>query len=168
MSRHPHLLDNRLRDGSKVSLICWLPFTSQEDSWYPFLLEAESTPEPWCSWKDWVNWKNPVTSEIEPATLSSWHSASASNAGGPWWQLNEKKSHWDGCPLYEGKHFDSKCHCNFMNGCRCVGWSGWDFDSPISLSLGLQLATLKTDTCYWTIEMKDCSQRGSRVQGKKN
>jgi hypothetical protein len=28
------------------------PFTPQEDSWYSFLLEAESTPWPYCGWKD--------------------------------------------------------------------------------------------------------------------
>jgi hypothetical protein len=27
-------------------------FTPQENSWYSFLLEAESTPGPWCGWKD--------------------------------------------------------------------------------------------------------------------
>jgi hypothetical protein len=35
-----------------------------------FVLEAESTPRPWCSWKDWVNWKNPMSSlGIEPTTF---------------------------------------------------------------------------------------------------
>jgi hypothetical protein len=29
-----------------VSLMCQLPFTPQEDFWYSFLLEAESTPGP--------------------------------------------------------------------------------------------------------------------------
>jgi hypothetical protein len=43
-SRLPHFLDNRLTDGSKVvSLMRRLPFNPQEDSWYSFLLEAEST-----------------------------------------------------------------------------------------------------------------------------
>jgi hypothetical protein len=37
-SRLPHFLDNRLKDGGEV--------TPQEDSWYSFLLEAESTPGP--------------------------------------------------------------------------------------------------------------------------
>jgi hypothetical protein len=27
------------------------PFTSQEDSWYSFLLKADSTPGPYCRWK---------------------------------------------------------------------------------------------------------------------
>jgi hypothetical protein len=43
-SRLPHFLDSRLTDGDEVSLTRRLPFTSQEDSWYSFLLEAESTP----------------------------------------------------------------------------------------------------------------------------
>jgi hypothetical protein len=43
--RVPHFLDNRLTDGGKVvSLTHRPPFTPQEDSWYSFLLEAESTP----------------------------------------------------------------------------------------------------------------------------
>jgi hypothetical protein len=29
----------------------------QDDSWYSFLPEAELTPGPQCSWKDYVNWK---------------------------------------------------------------------------------------------------------------
>jgi hypothetical protein len=42
----PHFLDSRLTDGSEVvSLICQHAIIySQEDSWYSFLLEAESTP----------------------------------------------------------------------------------------------------------------------------
>jgi hypothetical protein len=43
--RLPHLLDSRLTDGSKVvSLTRRPPFTPQKDSWYSFLLEAESAP----------------------------------------------------------------------------------------------------------------------------
>jgi hypothetical protein len=41
-SRLPHSLDSRLR--------CQ-PYP-QEDSWYSFLLEAESTPGPYCGCKD--------------------------------------------------------------------------------------------------------------------
>jgi hypothetical protein len=44
MLRVPHFLDNRLTDGGKVSLMRRPPFTTQENSWYSFLLEAESTP----------------------------------------------------------------------------------------------------------------------------
>jgi hypothetical protein len=40
-------LDNRHTDGDEVvSLTPRPPFTPQEDSWYSFLLEAESTPGP--------------------------------------------------------------------------------------------------------------------------
>jgi hypothetical protein len=43
--RVPRYLDNRLTDGGKVvSLTRRPPFTPQEDSWYSFLLGAESTP----------------------------------------------------------------------------------------------------------------------------
>jgi hypothetical protein len=43
----PHLLDNRLTDGGEVvSLTSRPPFTPQEEYWYSFLLEAESTPGP--------------------------------------------------------------------------------------------------------------------------
>jgi hypothetical protein len=45
--RLPHFLENRLKDGCDVvSLTRRPPFTHQEDSWYFFLLEAESTPRP--------------------------------------------------------------------------------------------------------------------------
>jgi hypothetical protein len=46
-SRPPHFVDNRLTDGGEVvSLTRRPPFTAQGDSWYSFLLEAESTPGP--------------------------------------------------------------------------------------------------------------------------
>jgi hypothetical protein len=46
-SRLPYFLDNRFTDGGEVvSLTRLLLFTPQEDSWYSFLLEAESTPRP--------------------------------------------------------------------------------------------------------------------------
>jgi hypothetical protein len=49
MSSVPHYLDNRLKDGGKVVSLMRQPrFTPQENylinSWYSFLLEAESTP----------------------------------------------------------------------------------------------------------------------------
>jgi hypothetical protein len=57
-SRLPHFLDNRLTDGSEVvSLTRRPPFTPQEVSWYSFMLEAESTPGPYCGWEDKVNLK---------------------------------------------------------------------------------------------------------------
>jgi hypothetical protein len=44
-SRLPHFVDNRLSDdGEVISLTRRPPFTPQEDSWYSFELEAESTP----------------------------------------------------------------------------------------------------------------------------
>jgi hypothetical protein len=51
MFRVPNYLDNRLKDGGKVANLTrrWR-FTPQENylinSWYSFLLEAESTPGP--------------------------------------------------------------------------------------------------------------------------
>jgi hypothetical protein len=47
MLRFTHFLHTRLTDGDEVfSLTRQPPFTPQEDSWYSFLLEAESTPGP--------------------------------------------------------------------------------------------------------------------------
>jgi hypothetical protein len=46
-SRLPHFLDNLLTDdGEVVSLTRRQPFTLQNDSWYSFLIEGESTPRP--------------------------------------------------------------------------------------------------------------------------
>jgi hypothetical protein len=46
-SRFPHYLDNRLRDGGEViGLARRLRFAPKEDSWYSFLLEAESNTWP--------------------------------------------------------------------------------------------------------------------------
>jgi hypothetical protein len=46
-SRLALFLENRLTDGDNVaSLTRRPPFTPQEDSWYLFLLQAESTPGP--------------------------------------------------------------------------------------------------------------------------
>jgi hypothetical protein len=64
-------LDSRFTDGGEVvknyALAVLYP---QEDSWYSFLLEAESNLGSQCGWKDLVNLKNPVTSSgIEPATF---------------------------------------------------------------------------------------------------
>jgi hypothetical protein len=44
-------------------------FYRQEYSWYSFLLEAESTPGPYCSWKDWVNLRNAPHPALQPATF---------------------------------------------------------------------------------------------------
>jgi hypothetical protein len=47
-SRLPHFLDNWLTDGGEVVSLRRRPAAlyPQEDSWYSFLLEVESTPEP--------------------------------------------------------------------------------------------------------------------------
>jgi hypothetical protein len=46
-SRLLHFLDNRLTDGGEVVSITRRPsFTPKEDSWYSFLLVAESTSGP--------------------------------------------------------------------------------------------------------------------------
>jgi hypothetical protein len=48
-SRLPHFLDNWLADdGEVVRLTRRPPFTPTKNSWYSFLLEAESTPGPKC------------------------------------------------------------------------------------------------------------------------
>jgi hypothetical protein len=58
MLRLPHYLDKRLTDGGEVvSLTRRQPFTPQEDSCYSFLLQAESTPGPYCGWNNQVDWK---------------------------------------------------------------------------------------------------------------
>ena len=45
-------------------------FTPTKNSWYSFLLEAESTPGPQCDRKDFMSMKNPLTpSGIESATI---------------------------------------------------------------------------------------------------
>jgi hypothetical protein len=46
-SRIPYFPDSSLIDGSEVVILMHLPrLTIQEDSWYLFLLEAESIPGP--------------------------------------------------------------------------------------------------------------------------
>jgi hypothetical protein len=46
-------LENRYSDGGDVVSLTGRPAAlyHQEDSWYSFLLEAESTPEKYCDWK---------------------------------------------------------------------------------------------------------------------
>jgi hypothetical protein len=48
MSRLPHFLDNRLTDGGEAVSLTRRPAARnpQENSWYSFLLETESTPGP--------------------------------------------------------------------------------------------------------------------------
>jgi hypothetical protein len=45
-SRLSNFLDIRLTDGGEVASLTRRPPLPQEDSWYSFLLEAESTPGP--------------------------------------------------------------------------------------------------------------------------
>jgi hypothetical protein len=49
----------------------------QEDSWFSFLLEAESTPGPQSGWKDWVSWKQIqwLHRESKPRPPVSYYSA---------------------------------------------------------------------------------------------
>jgi hypothetical protein len=56
-SRLTHFLHNCLTDGGEVvSFTHWsADFYPQDDCWYFFLLEAASTPGPYCGWKDYVN-----------------------------------------------------------------------------------------------------------------
>jgi hypothetical protein len=42
-SRLPYFLDNRLTNGGEV--VSLMRLCPQEDSWYSFLLEADSTPD---------------------------------------------------------------------------------------------------------------------------
>jgi hypothetical protein len=52
-SRIAYFLGNRLTDGGKVFNFQRRPrFTLEEDPWYSFLLEPESTPGPKCGWKN--------------------------------------------------------------------------------------------------------------------
>jgi hypothetical protein len=52
-------------------------FTLQEDSWYSFLLEADSFPASQCGWKDCANWKKWQESNPWPSGVQ--HSAPPSN-----------------------------------------------------------------------------------------
>ena len=52
------ILRQSAHEGDKVvSLTHRPPLPTRKYSWYSFLLEAESTPEPWCGRKDYVNEK---------------------------------------------------------------------------------------------------------------
>jgi hypothetical protein len=67
MLRLPYLLDNRLTgDGEILSLTRRPLFNHHEDSWYSFLLEAESVP----GLEKLGQLKNSMTpTEIEPVTF---------------------------------------------------------------------------------------------------
>jgi hypothetical protein len=52
-SKLPYFLYNQHTVGDETLRVKRRPrFTSQEDSWYSFQFEAESTPGPYCGWKD--------------------------------------------------------------------------------------------------------------------
>jgi hypothetical protein len=65
-----HFLDNRLIDGSKVSLTCQSPFTPQQYSWYSFVLRGRVEPRDIERLEGLGQLRNSVTSTgIEPATI---------------------------------------------------------------------------------------------------
>jgi hypothetical protein len=53
-----------------------------KDSWYSFLLEAESNPGPQCCRKDYVNLKNPPHRDLNPRPSGLQHSALTSTLPG--------------------------------------------------------------------------------------
>ena len=53
------------QDGGRLSALCTGRLYPRKDSWYSFLLQAESTPGPQCDRKDFMSMKNPMT----PATF---------------------------------------------------------------------------------------------------
>ena len=53
--RFPNYVTMAQDDGKVVSLTHRPPLPPRKYSWYSFLLEAESTPGPWCDRKDYVN-----------------------------------------------------------------------------------------------------------------
>ena len=46
------------QDGGRLSALRTAAFTPRKYSWYSFLLEAESTPEPLCDRKDFMSMKD--------------------------------------------------------------------------------------------------------------
>jgi hypothetical protein len=65
-----HISRQSAHEGGKVvSPTHWPPLPPRNYSWYSFLLDAESTPGPYCGRKDYSNEKLQWQSEIEPATF---------------------------------------------------------------------------------------------------
>jgi hypothetical protein len=68
MSKLSHFLENRLTDGSEVVSSTRQPlFIPQEDSWYSFLLEAESTPRAIVRLEGLGKLKKSTSSGLDPA-----------------------------------------------------------------------------------------------------
>ena len=58
------------QDGGRLSALRTGRLYPRKYSWYSFLLEAESTPGPYCDRKDFMSMKNPLApAGIEPATF---------------------------------------------------------------------------------------------------
>jgi hypothetical protein len=56
--------------GKVVSPRHWPPLPASKNSWYSYLLQAESTTGPLCGWQDYGKWKTPMTpTGNEPATI---------------------------------------------------------------------------------------------------
>ena len=55
--RFPYFMTTALGGGKVVSLMHRPHLPPRKFSWYSFLLDAESTPGPWCDRKDYVNEK---------------------------------------------------------------------------------------------------------------
>ena len=56
--RFPDFMTTAEVGGKVVSLTHRPPLSPRKCSWYSFLLEAESTPGPWCDRKDFMSMKN--------------------------------------------------------------------------------------------------------------
>jgi hypothetical protein len=79
----------------------------QGDSWYSFLLEAESTTGPQWGWKDWVNWKTQwPRRESNPQPSGLYHSASTNYAS-----ACRDKIKW----YCEILYYTNLSHCVFLN-----------------------------------------------------
>jgi len=55
--RFPDFMKTAQNGGKVVSLTHRPPLSPGNNTWYLFLLEAESTPGPWCDRKDYVTEK---------------------------------------------------------------------------------------------------------------
>ena len=68
--RFPDFMTMAQNCGKVVRPYAPAAFTPQKCSWHSFLLEAESTPGPYCDRKVFISMKNPLTpAGFEPATF---------------------------------------------------------------------------------------------------